>query len=86
MKQYDHIAATVLITEDVSEVVLFGGTRDRRIISETTIIRLGKLCSIVRWLKGKKSQKCDMADKSTKFCIGVCFGVKNEKIIGSSDN
>ena len=41
---------------------------------------------VVRWLKGKKSRKCDMADKSTKFCIGVCFGVKNEKIIGSSDN
>ena len=45
MKRYYHTAATVLITEDVSEVVLFGGMRGRRIISETTIIRLGKLCS-----------------------------------------
>ena len=44
IKRYDHIAATVLVTEDVSEVVLFGGLRDG-CISETTIIRLGKLCS-----------------------------------------
>ena len=45
MKRYRHIAATVLVTEDASEVVLFGGWRDGDRISETTIIRLGKLCS-----------------------------------------
>ena len=44
MKRYNHIAATVLVTEDVSEVVLFGGWRSLVRISETTIIRLGKLC------------------------------------------
>ena len=48
MNRYRHIAATVLVTEDVSEVILFGGIRDGiagfTIISETTIIRLGKLC------------------------------------------
>ena len=43
MQRYYHIAATVLVTEDVSEVVLFGGVRGIS-ISETTIIRLGKLC------------------------------------------
>ena len=43
MKRSDHIVATVLVTEDVSEVILFGGVGDV-IISETTIIRLGKLC------------------------------------------
>ena len=43
--RYGHIAATVLVTEDVSEVVLFGGTRYSAHMSETTIIRLGKLCS-----------------------------------------
>ena len=43
IKRNDHIAATVLVTEDVSEVVLFGGERVGS-ISETTIIRLGKLC------------------------------------------
>ena len=46
MKRYHHIAATVLVTEDVNEVILFGGVmRGDRYISETTIIRLGKLCS-----------------------------------------
>ena len=45
MKRHLHNAATVLVTEDVSEVVLFGGVRDGAYISETTIIRLGKLCS-----------------------------------------
>ena len=45
MKRDDHIAATVLVTEDVSEVVLFGGYQGDSTISETTIIRLGKLCS-----------------------------------------
>ena len=44
MNRCEHIAATVLVTEDVSEVVLFGGWRDDY-ISETTIMRLGKLCS-----------------------------------------
>ena len=44
IKRRDHNAATVLVTEDVSEVVLFGGVRSGY-ISETTIIRLGKLCS-----------------------------------------
>ena len=44
IKRHYHIGATVLVTEDVSEVILFGGHRDGR-ISETTIIRLGKLCS-----------------------------------------
>ena len=44
MKRHDHIAATVLVTEDVSEVILFGGMQDVRTISETTIIRLSKLC------------------------------------------
>ena len=45
-KRYHHIAATVLVTEDVSEVILFGGVMRRgTIISETAIIRLGKLCS-----------------------------------------
>ena len=44
MQQYYHIAATVLVTEDVSEVILFGGYRVFDRISETTIIRLGKLC------------------------------------------
>ena len=45
MKRYSHIAATVLVTEDVSEVILFGGGRGgRTTISETAIIRLGKLC------------------------------------------
>ena len=43
MKRYTHIAAIVLVTEDVSEVILFGGYRGGT-ISETTIIRLGKLC------------------------------------------
>ena len=43
MQRYYHIAATVLVTEEVSEVVLFGGVRGIS-ISETTIIRLGKLC------------------------------------------
>ena len=41
-----HIAAAVLVTEDVSEVVLFGGGRDLTsftTLSETTILRLGKL-------------------------------------------
>ena len=38
-----HIAATVLVTEDVSEVILFGGVQVGS-KSETTIIRLGKLC------------------------------------------
>ena len=44
MKRYHHNAATVLVTEDVSEVFLFGGWTDGDIVSETTIIRLGKLC------------------------------------------
>ena len=45
IERYHHIAATVLVTEDVSEVVLFGGVnRVGSNISETTIIRLGKLC------------------------------------------
>ena len=44
MNRYDHIAATVLVTEDVSEVILFGGRRGTTTISDTTIIRLGKLC------------------------------------------
>ena len=44
MKRNDHTAATVLVTEDVSEVILFGGRRIFDYISETTIIRLGKLC------------------------------------------
>ena len=44
MKRLHHIAATVLVTEDVSEVILFGGGRGGSNISETTIIRLGKLC------------------------------------------
>ena len=44
MSRYRHIAVTVLVTEDVSEVILFGGWRGDDHISETTIIRLGKLC------------------------------------------
>ena len=44
MERFFHIAATVLVTEDVSEVILFGGWRDNDRTSETTIIRLGKLC------------------------------------------
>ena len=44
MKRDGHIAATVLVTEDVSEVILFGGMRGATTISETTILRLGKLC------------------------------------------
>ena len=51
MEQYYHTAATVLVTEDVSEVVLFGGLRDG-CISETTIIRLGKLCSTSNLCRG----------------------------------
>ena len=43
IKRYYHTAATVLVTEDVSEVVLFGGLRSVT-ITETTILRLGKLC------------------------------------------
>ena len=45
INRYNHTAATVLVTEDVSEVVLFGGVRVGITLSETTIIRLGKLCS-----------------------------------------
>ena len=46
IKRYGHTAATVLVTEDVNEVVLFGGRQTGGgIITETTIIRLGKLCS-----------------------------------------
>ena len=41
---------------------------------------------IVRWLSVKKRPNCDEADKSAKFCIGVCLGVGTDKIIGSSDN
>ena len=44
IKRFKHIATTVLVTEDVSEVILFGGYRGSRTISETIIIRLGKLC------------------------------------------
>ena len=44
MDRYSQIAATVLVTEDVSEVILFGGLRRGSSISETTILRLGKLC------------------------------------------
>ena len=46
MERYHHIAATVLVTEDVREVILFGGVRGTSYttISETTIIRIGKLC------------------------------------------
>ena len=44
IKRHYHIAATVLVTEDVSEVILFGGYRGGYYLSETTIIRLGKLC------------------------------------------
>ena len=44
MYRRHHITATVLVTEDVSEVILFGGLRYLTAISETTIVRLGKLC------------------------------------------
>ena len=44
MKRCRHIAATVLVTEVVSEVVLFGGWSGSQTLSETTMIRLGKLC------------------------------------------
>ena len=46
MKRYSHTAATAQVTEDVREVVLCGGWRNGiGITSETTITRLGKLCS-----------------------------------------
>ena len=45
ISKYNHIAAIIQITENVSEIVLYGGRAHSGgpPVSETTIIRIGKL-------------------------------------------
>lgn len=56
MKRSYHTAAVVQVTEDVCELVLFGGLghdvggRYKNFLSQTTIMRLGKLISYILYI------------------------------------